>query len=199
MRLPDYPLRDCPTTPCSHVQMEEMVFNSVHNLTPSTYTIALSSTTTQHYYVHYKVQYDNFRSSKTELIKCTTHRLLSQNLYITFFCLRSGDAPEKMIVNQGQSNIWRPAASASNQGREVCRHPRDPATPIWSSHGTKRGIVLISIRSHCALYNSTSMHLVPLHYDWHSQVCPTFHSTQSNSWVSQRSLQIAATSTMQFT
>ena len=64
-----------------------------------------------------------------------------------------------MIVNQGWSNIWRPAASASNQGREVCRHPWDPATPIWSSHGTKRGIVLISIRSHCALYNSTTIHL----------------------------------------
>ena len=31
MRLPDNPLRGCPTTPCSHVQMEEMVFMAVIN------------------------------------------------------------------------------------------------------------------------------------------------------------------------
>ena len=55
---PDLPLRKVPIYPCSQVQVEEMVFYSVHNSALSTYTIALPSTTTpptQHYYVHYKV------------------------------------------------------------------------------------------------------------------------------------------------
>ena len=55
---PDLPLRSVPIYPCSQVQVEEMVFYSVHNSALSTYTVTLPSTTTpptQHYYVHYKV------------------------------------------------------------------------------------------------------------------------------------------------
>ena len=47
-----------PIEVASRVQVEEMVFYSVHNPAPSTSNTTLSSTTTpltQHYYVHYKV------------------------------------------------------------------------------------------------------------------------------------------------
>ena len=55
---PDLPLRSVPIYPCSQVQVEEMVFYSVHNSALSTYTVTLPSTTappTQDYHVHYKV------------------------------------------------------------------------------------------------------------------------------------------------
>ena len=68
----------------------------------------------------------------------------------------------------GWSNIWPPPpASASNQWREVWRHPRDPGSqPLQSGRagqGTKRGIVLISIRAHCC---SFSLHCTFLLYIW---------------------------------
>ena len=65
------------------------------------------------------------------------------------------------------------AAAGSNQSRELRGDPRDRATPIWAGHGTKRGIVLISIPSHShCIVSLYYIYLLPLiSSDWNSLCC----------------------------
>ena len=56
------------------------------------------------------------------------------------------DKGEKLALEIKVGLIF--ADAGSNQSRELRGDPRDRATPIWAGHGTKRGIVLISIPSH---------------------------------------------------